>query len=100
MTRELLRGAQVFSEGNGNEHRGSFRARPLHPDARQRCSICVWAEQQGGCAILRLHACRLVALTWNAAVADGTPKGYVQLLDSPGTAHLLHMSINTRNPDG
>lgn len=54
-----LRGAipvrQVFSEANGNEHRGTFH---------------------------------------------GTPKGYAQLLDSPATLSLVHMSINTRNPDG
>jgi len=30
----------------------------------------------------------------------GTPKGYAQLLDSPATLALLHMSINTRNPNG
>lgn len=46
---------QVFSEANGNEHRGSFH---------------------------------------------GTPEGFAQLLDSPAEAGLLHMSINTRNPDG
>jgi hypothetical protein len=45
----------VFSEGNGNEHRGSFH---------------------------------------------GVPKGYAQLLDSPASVGLLHMSINTRNPKG
>ena len=46
---------QVFSEANGNEHRGTFH---------------------------------------------GTPKGYAQLLDSPATLALLHMTINTRNPAG
>eukprot|EP00931_Biecheleriopsis_adriatica_P073231 TRINITY_DN47561_c0_g1_i1.p1 TRINITY_DN47561_c0_g1~~TRINITY_DN47561_c0_g1_i1.p1 ORF type:complete len:531 (-),score=57.83 TRINITY_DN47561_c0_g1_i1:73-1665(-) len=59
-TRHLLQGEivpvrQVFSEGNGNEHRGSFH---------------------------------------------GTPRGYAQLLFSPATAELMHMSINTRNPAG
>ena len=44
---------QVLSEGNGNEHRGSFH---------------------------------------------GTPKAFPQLLHSPTSARLLHMSINTRNP--
>ena len=46
---------QVLSEGNGNEHRGSFH---------------------------------------------GVPKGYAQLLHSPQSGQFLHMSINTRNPDG
>lgn len=75
-------------------------------------------SSEGGCALSRARAPRAVGTAAAPGAAPirqvlseangnehrgtfhGTPVGYAQLLDSPATLALVHMTINTRNPAG